>query len=171
MARTFLVDASLPDESWHDAVSTTAYVINQLPTPLLQGLSHFQRLFSRVPDYGFLRTFGSQCFPNLTPYTKNKLQPRSIRCLFVGYALHYEAYKCFDPLSGRTYTSQHVLFHEHTFPYSAIIKAKTLSPSGLTSLPSLPSRSHPISTLLPPIAPVLAQPAPPFFSLSLLPSA
>ena len=150
-APTFLIDAHMPDLYWSDAVLTAVYAINRLPTPLLHGLSPFQKLFSKPPDYGFLRVFGSQCFPNLTPYTHNKLQPRSIRCVFIGYAPHYKAYKCLDPLTGRIYVSCHVIFHEHIFPYSMILASKPKSPL-LTYFPSW----SPISTQphhVPPSAP------------------
>jgi len=70
---------TLIDTYWHDAILTYVYVINQLPTPTLQGISPFQKLFSKPPDYSFLRVFGSQCFPNLAPYAKNKLKPCSVQ--------------------------------------------------------------------------------------------
>jgi len=93
------------------------YVINRLPTPLLNNLSPFFKLFSKSLYYSFMRVFGYQCFPNLTPYTKHKFQPRSVRCVFVEYASHYKAYRCLDLLTGRIYIHKHVVFHEHKFPY------------------------------------------------------
>jgi histone deacetylase 1/2 len=53
-----------------------------LPTPVLRNNSPIHTLFHREPDYSFLRTFGCACWPNLHPYNKNKLQPRSLLCLF-----------------------------------------------------------------------------------------
>ena len=103
MAPTCLLEAQVHNTYWSDAVLTAVYLINHLPTHILQGLSPFQKLFSKPPNYSFLRVFGSQCFSNLTSYTKHKLQPRSLRCVFLGYAPHYKAYKCLDPLMGRVY--------------------------------------------------------------------
>lgn len=55
----------------------------------------------------------------------NKLQPRSVECVFLGYAPQTKGYRCFDPKSGRVYISSHVRFHENTFPYP---KLKNLAP-------------------------------------------
>ena len=82
MARTMLIDANMPDTFWHDAILTAVYVINRLPTPILNGPSPFFKLFSKPPDYSFLRIFGSLCFPTLTPYTKHKLQLQSVHRVF-----------------------------------------------------------------------------------------
>jgi len=79
MARTMLIDAIMPDAYWHDAILTMAYVINRLPTSVLNGFSPYLELFSKPLDYSFMRVFWCQRFPNLTPYTKNKLQPHFIQ--------------------------------------------------------------------------------------------
>jgi len=39
MARTFLIDAQMPDNFWTDAVLTAVYVLNHLPTSILHDLS------------------------------------------------------------------------------------------------------------------------------------
>ena len=134
MVCTFLIDACLHGSFWIDVILTAAYVVNRLPTPLLNGHFPFQKLFSHIPDYSFVWVFGCQCFPNLTPTTKHKLQPRFIRCVFLGYASHYKAYKCLEPLSGRIYISRNVVFHEHVFSYVDILNS---SPSELSSSPLL----------------------------------
>lgn len=158
MARTFLVDAQMPYEFWTDAVLSAVYVINRLPTPTIRGVSPYVALFKRPVDYDFLRVFGSQCFPNLTPYTKHKLQPRSVRCVFVGYAPHYKAYKCLDPLTGRIYVSRHVIFHENIFPYSAIKHRSHVPVPYFSSWP--PTNTLPPQTSTPPVPRSLPMPQP-----------
>ena len=118
MAHTMLVEAHMPYSFSHHAVLIGVYVINRLPTPLLNSLSRFHKLFSKSLDYSFMRVFGTRCFPNLTPYTKHTLHPRSKRCVFVGYAPHYKAYRCLDSVSGHVYISRPVVFHESVYPYS-----------------------------------------------------
>ena len=48
MARILLLDASLPNHYWHEMVQTATYLMNRLPAPLLQGLSSYQKLFSKT---------------------------------------------------------------------------------------------------------------------------
>lgn len=117
MARTYLIDANLPAQHWVDASYTAVYTINRLPTPVLQGLSPFEKLFGKPPDYSMLRVFRCECFPHITINPPHKLAPRSIRCVFIGYAAYYKGYRCLDPLTGRVYTSRHVRFHDSVFPF------------------------------------------------------
>lgn len=116
-----LIQANLPLHFWVDAVYTATYIINRLPTPLLQGLSPFEKLFSKPPDYTLLRVFGCECFPNFPAKSSNKLSPRSVRCVFLGYAPHYKGYRCLDSKTGRVYVSRYVVFHESIFPYTYFV--------------------------------------------------
>ncbi|KAE8686060.1 hypothetical protein F3Y22_tig00111086pilonHSYRG00004 [Hibiscus syriacus] len=51
-----------------------------LPTKVLQGMSPFEKLMHKKPDYRMMRVFGCQCFPNLRPFLNHKLAFRSIAC-------------------------------------------------------------------------------------------
>lgn len=73
MTRTFLIRSNIPTSYWVDAVYAAVYTTNQLPTLTLENVSPFQKLFGRVSDYGFLRTFGLSCFPLLPPIDFHKL--------------------------------------------------------------------------------------------------
>ena len=83
MACSMLIDAHMLETFWHGIVVTAVYVINGLPTAALHDLCPFSKLFSKPPNHSFLCVFGSQYFPNLTPYTKHNLQPRSVRYVFI----------------------------------------------------------------------------------------
>ena len=58
----------------------------------------------------------------------NKLKPKSKICVFIGYALDYKGYRCFDPTTNKVFTSHHVLFHEHKFPYCSLVGTKSTMP-------------------------------------------
>jgi hypothetical protein len=62
-----LAKSNVPKTCWDEACQTSCYLINRLPTPVLQNNSPFQKLFRRSPNYKFLRIFGCACFPNLCP--------------------------------------------------------------------------------------------------------
>jgi hypothetical protein len=107
----------MPLRFWDDAFQTACYLINRLPTPVLQNKSPFEKLFKSVPDYLFLKTFGCACWPNLRPYNSHKLQPRSLQCVFLGYSLLHHGYKCLHIPTGRLYISRDVIFLENSFPF------------------------------------------------------
>ena len=109
---SLLSAAKMPLTYWPFAFATAIFLINRLPTPVLSNISPFQKLFNTLPNYQKLRTFGCLCFPWLRPYAPNKLQDRSLPCIFVGYSLTQSAYQCLEPISGRLYISRHVRFNE-----------------------------------------------------------
>jgi hypothetical protein len=115
-ALALLSESNLPMSYWHYAVSVAAHVINRLPTPNLSSKSPWEVLFHTSPDLTHLRAFGCQCFPLLTPYTAEKLYPKTTPCVFLGYPITSKGYLCFDPITHRLYTSRHVLFNESIFP-------------------------------------------------------
>lgn len=123
--RALLHHANLPSQLWSVAFTTVVYLINRTPTPIINMISPFKVLYKSKPDYNKLHSFGCLCFPCLKPYMKNKLQPRSKPCIFLGYSLYQHAYFCLEPLSNRIYVSRHVNFMENSFPYPSIINSSS----------------------------------------------
>ncbi|BFG40530.1 hypothetical protein CerSpe_268040 [Prunus speciosa] len=179
-AIVMLNHAHIPTSYWLEACQTATYLINRLPTRVLNHLSPFEKLFHRPPSYNMLRIFGCRCFPWLTPYNKHKLQPKSKTCVFLGYSLNHQGYKCLDLSTRRIYLSRHVLFDEDFFPFQELTSSKgsvehtgtnfdhssvlfTIPETINSSLPSgsvvLPTRDNPTSTPLPDCTP-LQSPSP-----------
>lgn len=116
---TLLHHASLPIKFWDFAFLTAAYLINRLPSPLLHYKSPFQLLYHRSPTYSTLRTFGCACWPNLRPYTRHKLEPRSHLCVFMGYNTDHQGYLCYSLTTHKIFTNRDVIFDENMFPYAS----------------------------------------------------
>ena len=108
MACTLLFTAHMPLNLWVEAVCTAIFLINRLPTHILNWLSPFEALFDKPPSYIDLRTFGCACYPYLGDYATNKLQPRSLECVFLGYSSRHKGYRCLNIATGRLYISRHV---------------------------------------------------------------
>ncbi|CAH9114096.1 unnamed protein product [Cuscuta europaea] len=162
LARTMLIAASLSANFWVDAVLTATFIINRIPSPTLHGLSPFEKLFNRKPDMSVFRVFGCACFPKFTASSANKLDPRSVQCIFLGYAPEYKGYRCFDPVASRVYISRNVRFLENIFPNS-VLAGPTVSSSSASSPTSLifsPSRDQPSSIFLSQTLTIHALPAP-----------
>ena len=86
-----MFNAYLPSTYWIDAFSSTVYIINCLPTKVLDGKSPFKIVHSTPPSYSTFRAFVCWVFPYLCDYSENKLAPRSIPCVFIGYSPMYRA--------------------------------------------------------------------------------
>jgi hypothetical protein len=63
-----LTDSHLPQKYRDEACLISCYLINRMPTRLLQNQSSFELLFHTTPDYTFLKIFRCACYPNLCPY-------------------------------------------------------------------------------------------------------
>jgi hypothetical protein len=113
---TLLAQSHLDSHYWVEAFLTAVYLINRLPTPVLNHQSPYFKPFHTHPDYSLLKTFGCACYPLLRPYTPHKLTFRSKKCLFIGYSSTQKGYRCLDPKDNRVYISRHVIFDETHFP-------------------------------------------------------
>jgi len=114
---TLLGQCNAPLPFWNYAFESLIYLINCMPTLVLQNKSLFECLFRRTPDYNFLRTFRCLCFPFLRTYHAHKLDFFSSPCVLLGYSSSHLGYRCLDLASHRIYVSRHVCFHETVFPF------------------------------------------------------
>ncbi|CAJ2679303.1 unnamed protein product [Trifolium pratense] len=146
---SLLHHAGLPLTYWPHAMTTAAYLINRLPTPILGHQSPYSKLIRISPDYHKLKCFGCLCFPWIKPYANHKLAPKSTMCVFVGYSADQHAYLCLDPSTGRIYTSRHVKFVETEFPFRSLVaqpSTSTTSQTGPLQLPVLPTITPPTAS-------------------------
>jgi hypothetical protein len=56
-----LAESGVPKHFWDEACQTPCYLINCLPTPTLQHISPFQKLFGKPPDYS-LKNLGVSAY-------------------------------------------------------------------------------------------------------------
>jgi histone deacetylase 1/2 len=61
-----------------------------MKTPILHISSPFEKLYNVIPDLDSLRVFGCVCYPLMTPYRMDKLQPKTMRYVFIGFANGYK---------------------------------------------------------------------------------
>jgi hypothetical protein len=115
-----LANASMPLKFWDEDFLTTTFLINIIPTKVLNFESPTERLLHVTPNYDALRTFSCACWPNLRPYNKRKLAFRSKQCVFLGYSPIHKGVKCLDVSTGRVYISRDVVFDENVFPFAAL---------------------------------------------------
>jgi transposase InsO family protein len=118
-----LTHAHMPLKFWDEAFLTASYLINRIPTRVIDNTSPLERLFQKSPNYSWLRVFGYACWPNLRPYQTQKLSFRSKQCVFISYSSLHKGYKCLDPDSSRVYISRDVIFDEHVFPFAHLSQA------------------------------------------------
>lgn len=118
---SMLFDSKVPLKYWVEAFFIANFISNLLPSSSLPNQkSPYETLLVKKPEYSFLRVFCCPCYPLLRPYSANKFEPRSLKCVLLGYNDKYKGYRCIYPPIGRVYISRHVLFEETDFPFATI---------------------------------------------------
>lgn len=133
--RTLLHAVNLPFHFWAEALQTSNYLINCLPTSALNSQIPFTLLHGRRPQYDHLKSFGCLCFPWLQPQSPHKLAPKSTPCIFLGYSPHHKGYRCYNTQTHKLHISRHVRFYEHLHPYTDPSKNSPLAPSNTYTPP------------------------------------
>ncbi|KAK2974296.1 hypothetical protein RJ640_016782 [Escallonia rubra] len=114
-ARALLFQMKVPKPFWADAISTACFLINCMPSTVLNGDVPYGVLFPTKPLFPVEpQIFGSTCFvrdvrPHLT-----KLDPKALKCVFLGYSRLQKGYRCYSPDLHKYLVSTNVVFCEHS---------------------------------------------------------
>lgn len=118
MSRALRLQAGLPLSFWGDCVLTATYITNRLPTPILNNVSPYEKLFKRRPDYNHLKTFGCLVMAFNPILQKDKFTERGVPCTLLGYPQNQKGYKLLNLLTNQVFISRDVKFYEDIFPHN-----------------------------------------------------
>ena len=117
ITRASLFHTNVPIQYRGEAVLTAAYLVNHLPSQTLQNNSPIQLFSKFYPHFKTSnnlvpRIFGSVSFVHVHSPHRGKLDPRAIKCIFVGYSPTQKGYKCYHPATKKVFVSIDVTFVE-----------------------------------------------------------
>ena len=117
VTRSLMSATHVPKHFWGEAVLTTTYLINRMPSCVLNFRTPFQTLLSAYPHIRFmshipLKVVGCTAFVHVNQQNRSKLEPRSLKCIFLGYSSSQSGYKCYSPQTRKFYNSMDVTFFE-----------------------------------------------------------
>lgn len=93
------------------------YVVNRLPTAVLNQKTPYEVLHGKQPDYSNLKTFGCLSYvANVRP-NKGKFDPRAEKCIFLGFNPDQKEYRLYSLDSKNIIVSRDVSFYEQIFPF------------------------------------------------------
>ncbi|KAJ0599026.1 putative RNA-directed DNA polymerase [Helianthus annuus] len=115
-ARALMFQGGLPLRFWSDYVLTAIYLINRLPSYVLNGKSPFEMMFEFKPSLSHLRNFGCLCFSTIL-HDSNKFSYNAEKCVFLGYSSFKKGYKLWSLDSKKVFFSRDVKFYESVYPF------------------------------------------------------
>jgi hypothetical protein len=84
--RSMMMSMNVPKHLWGQAVLTATYLINRMPSRVLDWKSPIKMLKGKYEDVLPLKTFGCVCFVRDNRPNVRKLDPKAVKCVFVGYS-------------------------------------------------------------------------------------
>ncbi|CAN1157716.1 Retrovirus-related Pol polyprotein from transposon TNT 1-94 [Linum perenne] len=135
VARALRFQAKLPLDFWSDCVRHAIFLINRVPTPVLQNKTPYEMLHSKPPSFSDLKVFGSLCYASTLANHRTKFAERARKCVSLGFTPGIKGYRLYDLNSHQVFTSRDVSFYEHIFPFNADITENTNS----TTQPNSPA--------------------------------
>lgn len=118
VARALRFEANLPIHFWGECILAATHLINRTPTVANKGVTPYQMLYGKAPNYAHLRVIGCLCYVKSTKKL-DKFAPRSEKCVFIGYPQGQKGWKVFNLETHEFIVSRDVIFHEHVFPYAS----------------------------------------------------
>ncbi|CAI7904256.1 unnamed protein product [Closterium sp. NIES-53] len=125
VARTSLIHAAAPHFLWPFAVRYAAHQLNLWPRVSLPDTSPTLLWTGKVGDASRFRVWGARAFVRDT--TADKLSPRAIPCVFLGFVPDVPGWQFYDPASRRVFASQDVTFDE-SVPFYRLFPYRTAPP-------------------------------------------
>ena len=136
---------NLPKYLWGDAVLTASYMINRMPSKVLQYSTPLECLKIFFPEFRInsylpLKIFGWTTFVHIPKKSWSKLDPRAKKCIFVGYAPNKKGYKFFNPFTQKFYVTMDVTFLEDLpFFHKNLIQGENSNESNFWEIKTLPN--------------------------------
>ena len=92
MVRSMLNHSELGTQFWGEALDTAVYVLNRIPSKSIK-LTPYELWTGRRPNFSNLRVWGSKAHVRVPDQLRTKLDPKTIKCNFIGYCDHSKGYR------------------------------------------------------------------------------
>ena len=111
--RAMLEAAGLAKSFWAEAVKTACYLINRSPSTAINLKTPMEMWSGKPSDYSSLHVFGCPVYVMYNNQERTKLDPKSRKCIFLGYADGVKGYRLWDPTARKVIISRDIIFAEN----------------------------------------------------------
>nr|GEU39562.1 retrotransposon protein, putative, Ty1-copia subclass [Tanacetum cinerariifolium] len=103
---------TLPKSFWDYALETAARILTMVPTKKVDK-TPYEIWNGQAPKMSYLKVWGCEAFVKRDTLTKpNKLNPRSFKCIFVGYPKKTMGYSFYSPSENKVFVARNAEFFE-----------------------------------------------------------
>jgi hypothetical protein len=110
--KSMLHSSTLPVKLWAEASATAVYLLNRVPCKAVPTMTPYQAWHGRKPNVSHLHVFGCDAYAHIPKDERTKLDPKGVKCNFVGYSETQKAFRLWDSSSGKIKISRDVIFNE-----------------------------------------------------------
>nr|GEY40665.1 hypothetical protein [Tanacetum cinerariifolium] len=112
MVRSMMSQTTLPKSFWDYALETFARILNMVPTKKVDK-TPYEIWHGQAPKLSYLKVWGYEAFVKRDTITKpDKLNPRSFKCIFVGYPKETMRYSFYSPFENKVFVARNAEFFE-----------------------------------------------------------
>ncbi|GJR99478.1 retrotransposon protein, putative, ty1-copia subclass [Tanacetum coccineum] len=105
---------TLPKSFWDYALETAARILNMVPTKKVEK-TPYEVWHGQAPKLSYLKVWGCEALVKRDTLTKpDKLEPRSIKCIFIGYPKETMGYSFYYPPENKVLVARNAEFLENS---------------------------------------------------------
>ncbi|GJV58742.1 retrotransposon protein, putative, ty1-copia subclass [Tanacetum coccineum] len=114
MVRSMMSQTTLPKSFWDYALEFVARILNMVPTKKVEN-TPYEVWYGQAPKLSYLKVWGCEALVKRDTLTKpDKLEPRSIKCIFVGYPKETMGYSFYYPPENKVFVARNAEFFENS---------------------------------------------------------
>ncbi|GJW78954.1 retrotransposon protein, putative, ty1-copia subclass [Tanacetum coccineum] len=114
MVRSMMSQTTLPKSFWDYALETAARILNMVPTKKVEK-TPYEVWHGQAPKLSYLKVWGCEALVKRDTLTKpDKLEPRSIKCIFIGYPKETMGYSFYYPPENKVLVAWNAEFLENS---------------------------------------------------------
>ena len=112
MVRSMMSPTDLPFTFWGYALETAAFALNRVSSKAVEK-KPYEMWTGKRPSLSFLKIWGCEAY--VKRQISNKMEPKSDKCLFVGYPKETKGYYFYNPIKNKVFVAWNGVFLEREF--------------------------------------------------------
>ncbi|GJZ40514.1 retrotransposon protein, putative, ty1-copia subclass [Tanacetum coccineum] len=113
MVRSMMTQTTLPKSFWDYSLESAARILNMVSTKKVEK-TPYEIWHGQAPKLSYLKVWGCEALVKRDTLTKpDKLEPKALKCIFVGYPKETMRYFFYYPLENKIFVAHNAEFFEN----------------------------------------------------------